>query len=245
MKIAFGLFVVRFVWSDTRGAKFRRILVNGRSAPCYTARIRRVITLYVYGGDPFVGPLLSVHRVIYRGKPTYRAAPRRAIAIARSLTPVLLAAARISKARVALALSAGSFTTPEFVTNSGASAPDVYYLAEAFRRTSKVYPSLRPYTRFSRDTDVTRLNAAIIWKEMKGKLSLFSYLVRAFSYANGITLKISQSDSRWDVKRPLNRSEKHNNFYQDKSGDWEFVFALSLIRRGPWTRARNVAISES
>lgn len=140
MKIAFGLFVVRFVWSDTRGAKFRRILVNGRSAPCYTARIRRVITLYVYGGDPFVGPLLSVHRVIYRGKPTYRAAPRHRH---RALThPVLLAAARISKARVALALSAGSFTTPEFVTNSGASAPDVYYLAEAFRRTSKVHSHL-------------------------------------------------------------------------------------------------------
>jgi len=85
---------LRFVWSDTRGAKFRRILVNGRPAPRYTARIRRVITLYVYGGDPFVGPLLSVHRVIYRGKPTYRAAPRHRHRHRALTHPVLPAAAR-------------------------------------------------------------------------------------------------------------------------------------------------------
>ena len=110
--------------------------MNGRPAPRYTARIRRVITLYVYGSDPFVGPLLSVHRVIYRGKPTYRAASRHRHRHRALTHPVLPAAARISKARVALALSAGSFTTPEFVTNSGTSASDVYYLAEAFRWTS-------------------------------------------------------------------------------------------------------------
>jgi len=119
--------------------------VNGRPAPRYTARIRRVITLYVYGGDPFVGPLLSVHRVIYRGKPTYRAASRHRHRHRAPTHPVLPAAARISKARVALALSAGSFTTPEFVTNSGTSAPDVYYHAEAFRRTSTAHSSLHIY----------------------------------------------------------------------------------------------------
>jgi len=43
---------------------------------------------------------------------------------------------------VALALNAGSFTTPEFVTNSGTSATDMYYLAEVFRTTSKAHSFL-------------------------------------------------------------------------------------------------------
>lgn len=198
-----GLLVVRFVWSGTRGAKFRRILVNGRSAPRYTARIRLVITLYVYGGDPFVGPLLSVHHVIYRGKPTYRAAPRHHH---RALThPVLPAATRISKARVALALSAGSFTTSEFVTNSGASAPDVYYLAEAFRRTSKAHSSLHLYMLFSQYR-YTRL--------MQRDLVTFENVRNVFSYehfhiVNGIIA--SRSNNRW--YKAIIKQKQKSKFY--------------------------------
>lgn len=82
-------------------------------------RIRRVITLYVYGGNPFVGALLygAPRRVIYRGKPTYQRHR-----VVRSIRGENFQSSRGSRP-----ISAGSFTTPEFVTNSGASAPDVYY----------------------------------------------------------------------------------------------------------------------
>lgn len=85
----------------------------------HCAGIRRVITLYVYGGNPFVEAPLSMRRVIYRGKPTYHVPPSRHRSIRRG--------ENFQSSRGSRSISAGSFTTPEFVTNSGASVPDVYY----------------------------------------------------------------------------------------------------------------------
>lgn len=65
---------------------------------------------------PFVG---APRRVIYRGKPTYRQRHRAVRSIRRG--------ENFQSSRGSRSISAGSFTTPEFVTNSGASAPDVYY----------------------------------------------------------------------------------------------------------------------
>lgn len=86
----------------------------------HISRIRRVITLYVYDGNPFVeAPFVGALRVIYRGKPTStRVAPSSSRVRFTRRAPRSPAAAGISKARVAFALSVASFTTLEFVTNS-------------------------------------------------------------------------------------------------------------------------------
>lgn len=78
VKITFGLFVVRFVSAIDAAregvAKFRRIVANrGRPAPCRADTARNYfIRLWrqPFRRSPFVG---APRRVIYRGKPTYRA----------------------------------------------------------------------------------------------------------------------------------------------------------------------------